>query len=236
MRTLPNGVVKLTDANAKVNLPASVPPGSFCNKQLDVLVNEIGRNKKTWRRSLVLLDWLLQMNHKPDSRFCTTIIRICAQNGQHRQALDVYDWMVRSSADGGAGITATQYTYTVAMRAALDGNLARTAVVIWKCVHQQGLVPDSYLCCAYMETCMKLGRMEDVLNVFNDMKTMSKAPPPVHAYTIAMRASTASGNCRGALELWDELESRVDVTPSGVNNSHYVHLNLSIMCAWGMWW
>ena len=51
------------------------------NKELDKLVGALGRSKVTWRRALLLHDWLQSIGHPPDDRLCTTLIRCgCASN------------------------------------------------------------------------------------------------------------------------------------------------------------
>ena len=52
------------------------------NRELDKLVGALGRSKATWRRALLLHEWLLGMGHTPDDRLCTTLMRVCAQHGQ----------------------------------------------------------------------------------------------------------------------------------------------------------
>lgn len=57
------------------------------NRELDKLVGALGRSKATWRRALMLHEWLLGMGHTPDDRLCTTLMRVCAQHGQVRGPL-----------------------------------------------------------------------------------------------------------------------------------------------------
>ena len=38
------------------------------NKELDKLVGALGRSKVTWRRALLLHDWLQSIGHPPDDR------------------------------------------------------------------------------------------------------------------------------------------------------------------------
>lgn len=53
--------------------PCSVPAGSLDNRELDKLVGALGRNKATWRRALVLSQWLQDSGHVLDDRLCTTV-------------------------------------------------------------------------------------------------------------------------------------------------------------------
>lgn len=68
--------MRLSDPNAPVSLP---PLGSLHrqapldNRELDKLVGTLGRNKATWRRALVLYEWLQESGHQLDDRLCTTV-------------------------------------------------------------------------------------------------------------------------------------------------------------------
>lgn len=72
---LPEELLLLADALAPVSLPPphTVPPGSLDNRELDKLVGTLGRNKATWRRALVLSQWLQESGHVLDDRLCTTV-------------------------------------------------------------------------------------------------------------------------------------------------------------------
>ena len=129
---LPQALYRLLDPQASVDLP-SASLGNFRqldNRELDKLFAALGRNKATWRRALVLHEWLLSMGHIPDDRLCTTLIRVCSQHGQAMTALSLYDWMRSSQREGGAALVPTVYTYTAAMRAALTGNMIERAVKV----------------------------------------------------------------------------------------------------------
>lgn len=62
-----------------------VTAGKLDNRELDKLVGALGRSRATWRRALLLHEWLLGLGHAPDDRLCTTLIRVCAQHGQVRR-------------------------------------------------------------------------------------------------------------------------------------------------------
>ena len=83
-RGLPAELYRLLDPLASVDLPPAhkVPVGTLDNRELDKLVAALGRSKATWRRALVLHEWLLGLGHAPDDRLCTTLIRVCSQHGQ----------------------------------------------------------------------------------------------------------------------------------------------------------
>jgi hypothetical protein len=72
---LPDALLKLADPAAPVQLPlpGSIPPGSLDNRELDKLISTLGRNKATWRRALVLNEWLQDSGHALDDRLCTTV-------------------------------------------------------------------------------------------------------------------------------------------------------------------
>lgn len=129
---LPQELYRLLDPQASVDLPSAhlVSSRQLDNRELDKLFAALGRNKITWRRALVLHEWLLSMGHTPDDRLCTTLIRVCSQHGQTMTALSLYDWMRSSQRAGGAGLVPTVYTYTAAMRAALTGNMIDRAVKV----------------------------------------------------------------------------------------------------------
>lgn len=129
---LPQELYRLLDPQASVDLPSAhlISSRQLDNRELDKLFAALGRNKVTWRRALVLHEWLLSMGHTPDDRLCTTLIRVCSQHGQTMTALSLYDWMRSSQRTGGAGLVPTVYTYTAAMRAALTGNMIDRAVKV----------------------------------------------------------------------------------------------------------
>jgi len=128
---------RLLDPQASVDLPSAnlVSSRQLDNRELDKLFAALGRNKATWRRALVLHEWLLSMGHTPDDRLCTTLIRVCSQHGQAMTALSLYDWMRSSHREGGAGLVCTVYTYTAAMRAALTGNMIDRAIKVSNMAH-----------------------------------------------------------------------------------------------------
>lgn len=72
---LPEELLRLADVHAPVALPPphTVPAGSLDNRELDKLVGTLGRNKATWRRALVLSQWLQESGHVLDDRLCTTV-------------------------------------------------------------------------------------------------------------------------------------------------------------------
>lgn len=68
--TLPEVLYRLLDPAAHVDLPPAgvvrLTPAD--NRELDKLVAALGRNKATWRRALMLHEWLLNIGHRADDR------------------------------------------------------------------------------------------------------------------------------------------------------------------------
>eukprot|EP00210_Caulerpa_lentillifera_P005747 g5494.t1 len=234
-RRLPNEFYQLTNADCSVQLPShnTVDPSALDNRELDKLVSQLGKNKTTWRRALMLHEWLVVAGHVPDDRLCTTLIRVCGQHGQTFSALSVYEWMKALPVFGGAGLCPSVYTYTAAMRAALAGNALDNALQIWTDVEASGCVPDSRLCTAYIEVCTRLGHTDKALNMYHQMRnapTSSKMAPTVHAYTAAMRAATEGGQWECSLGIWDDMIA-AGVQPSG----HAFAAAISSCAAGGQW-
>ena len=209
--TLPAYLYRLVDPNASVDLPS---PGSIKlspsdNRELDKLVGALGRNRKIWKRALILYEWLLAIGHKVDDRLCTTLIRVCAQHGKTDKALALYDWMRRPVAENGAGLQCTVYTYTAVMRAALNSNMLDHAIKIWEDAeeHNAGEI-DCRLCTTMIEVCSRRGETRRALDLYHRMTAApkkSKLAPSVHAYTSAMRAATEGGNWEAALSVWKDM-------------------------------
>eukprot|EP01025_Chloroclados_australasicus_P053141 TRINITY_DN6228_c0_g1_i1.p1 TRINITY_DN6228_c0_g1~~TRINITY_DN6228_c0_g1_i1.p1 ORF type:complete len:748 (+),score=53.60 TRINITY_DN6228_c0_g1_i1:173-2416(+) len=218
-RPLPEELYRLSDPSANVLLPppGSINPAHLDNRELDKLMGNLGKNKATWRRVLLLHEWLVAMGHKPDNRLCTTLIRVCSQHGQAQTALSIYEWMKKPSIQGGAGLQCTVYTYTAAMRAALGGNLLERALQIWEDSQLSGVQSDARLCTVYIEVCSRLNRIQDALQMYATMLNSprdSVLAPTVHAFTAAMRAATEGGHWNMALEIWNDME-RYGCQPTG---------------------
>ncbi|KAG2430965.1 hypothetical protein HYH02_013498 [Chlamydomonas schloesseri] len=238
---LPAQLLALRDPACPVSLP---PPGglpSSClpldNWKLDKLVLSLSANKATWRRSLLLFEWLKAAGHQLDDRLCTTLIRVCSDHGDAVSALAVYDWMTGSSASGGAALEATAYTYTAAMRAALAGGLTDRALSIWNEAwrrHSAGrLQLDCRLCITYLELCTRLGLTDQALAMYAAMRAApagSRMAPTVHAYTAAMRAATEGGRWYRALDIWADMRA-ARCEPTG----HAYSAAISACAAAGDW-
>ena len=234
--TLPAALYRLVDPASPVDLPA---PGSIKlspadNRELDKLVGALGRSKATWRRALVLHEWLLQIGHKADDRLCTTLIRVCAQHGQAVTALSLYEWMRTPVSAGGAGLECTVYTYTAAMRAALMGNMLDRALEVWahaEADHAREI--DCRLCTTLIEVCARRGDTDRALETYHRMRAApsdSKLAPTVHAYTAAMRAAAEGGRPAAALAIWDDMQN-AGCKPTG----HAYSAVISACAAGGEW-
>ncbi|GMH42675.1 hypothetical protein BSKO_10594 [Bryopsis sp. KO-2023] len=234
-RRLPREFYQLCDPDLSITLPPHqrVDLRLLDNRELDKLVSQLGRNKNTWRRALLLHEWLVEAGHVPDDRLCTTLIRVCGQHGQTFSALGVYEWMKAAPESGGAGLCPSVYTYTAAMRAALAGNVLEKALQIWTDVEASNCMPDSRLCTAYIEVCTRLGQTEKALQMYQRMRSSSsssKMAPTVHAYTAAMRAATEGGKWQKALDIWQDMRD-AGVDPSG----HAFAAAISACAAGGDW-
>ena len=200
--------MQLLDPSAGVDLPTPAAARRLDNRELDKLVAALGRSKATWRRALLLHEWLLSAGHAPDARLCTTLLRVCAQHGQAVTALGLYDWMRAPLAEGGAALSPTVYTYTAAMRAALAGGLAARALSVWDDAAAAGCEPDGRMCTTLVEVCTRVGDTARALAVYDAMQAAppgSRLAPSVHAYTAAMRAAAEGGAPARALTIWDDM-------------------------------
>ncbi|PNH05481.1 hypothetical protein TSOC_008251 [Tetrabaena socialis] len=238
---LPAQLLALRDPACPVSLP---PPDGLPanylpldNWKLDKLVLSLSANKATWRRSLVLFEWLKAAGHRMDDRLCTTLIRVCSDHGDAVSALAVYDWMTGSAAAGGAALEATAYTYTAAMRAALAGGLTDRALSVWNEAwrrHTAGrLQLDCRLCITYLELCTRLGLTDQALAMYAAMRAApaaSRMAPTVHAYTAAMRAATEGGRWYRALDIWADMRTS-GCEPTG----HAYSAAISACAAAGDW-
>ena len=86
--------------------------------------------KKHSRLTSISCHWSQEIGHRPDDRLCTTLIRLCSAHGAAAQALGLYEWMKSPASAGGAGLKPTVFTYTAAMRAAMNGNLPERAMKV----------------------------------------------------------------------------------------------------------
>ncbi|KAL6753429.1 hypothetical protein V8C86DRAFT_460184 [Haematococcus lacustris] len=209
---LPVELLSLADPEQPVSLPVpgAVEAGQLDNSKLDKLVTTLSRHRGTWRRVLLLYEWLKGCGHTLDDRLCTTLIRVCADHGDAVAALSVYEWMRAPQAAGGAQLQPTAYTYMAAMRAALGAGMTDRAMQVWKDVQAARLVPDCRLCMTYIEAAAKMGATDQALHMYAQMRAAppnSPMAPTVHVYTAAMRAATEGGAWRQALGIWEDMQA-----------------------------
>jgi len=233
---LPPALYRLLDPAAAVELPPcgpgrQVPP--LDNRELDKLVAGLGRSKATWRRALMLHQWLMACGHAPDARLATTLIRVCSQHGQALAALGLYDWMRATRASGGGSLTPTVFTYTAAMRAALAGNLLSRAFQVWADAVADGCEPDCRMATTLIEVCARAGDTQRAIRTYDSMRAAppgSRMAPSVHAYTAAMRAAAEGGCWQRALDMWDDM-AKAACRPTG----HAFAAVISACAAGGEW-
>ena len=136
---LPEELLRLLDLSVSVQLPGipedpamSKTSSQLQNWQLDKLLCQLGGNKATWKRGMMLFEWLKASGHPMDNRLCTTIIRLSADNGDAVGAMAVYEWLRAPRSLGGAGLKPSPFTYTTVMRAATGAKLPEKALqVLW---------------------------------------------------------------------------------------------------------
>jgi hypothetical protein len=73
--------------------PVALPPAELLaeaplnNRELDKLVANLGRGRATWRRALVLFEWLKEAGHELDDRLCTTVSQAAGRQGREKGIL-----------------------------------------------------------------------------------------------------------------------------------------------------
>lgn len=218
---LPAFLTNLLDPSASVDLPPGPAAAALRldNRELDKLVAALGRSRATWRRALMLHEWLLAAGHSMDGRLATTLLRAASQHGAAVTALGLYDWMRAPVEEGGAALQPTVFTYTAAMRAALAGGLLDRALQVWDDAAAAGCAPDCRMATALVEVSARRGDTDRALAAYSAMRDAprgSRLSPSVHAFTAAMRAAAEGGRPEAALAIWDDLEAaRPAVRPTG---------------------
>ena len=176
-----------------------VPAGKLDNRELDKLVGALGRSRATWRRALLLHEWLLGLGHAPDDRLCTTLIRVCAQHGQVRRCSWCCAWTV-----------ATQ-----GLCFCVDW---QRGFFLCFMLCELCLSAEAHLACSLRESNVSQGRLESklstgllgsqalsALNIYDWMRARVKEGgaglcPTVFTYTAAMRAALSAGLVDRALK------------------------------------
>lgn len=179
---LPEELLRLADAAAPVMLPPprSVPPGSLDNRELDKLVGTLGRSKATWRRSLVLSQWLQESGHALDDRLCTTVSGPARGSAQCRRV--VQGGCAQRRLCPHAAHHAARRMHCYACRAQLirvcsEHGQAVTALSVYEWMKAPAAVGGAGL------------------------------QPTVYTYTAAMRAALAAGLLDRALQVWEDAQA-----------------------------
>eukprot|EP00191_Tetraselmis_sp_GSL018_P019157 CAMPEP_0177591312 /NCGR_PEP_ID=MMETSP0419_2-20121207/7925_1 /TAXON_ID=582737 /ORGANISM="Tetraselmis sp., Strain GSL018" /LENGTH=461 /DNA_ID=CAMNT_0019082035 /DNA_START=245 /DNA_END=1627 /DNA_ORIENTATION=+ len=198
---------QMLDASRVINLPAAeaVKLVNFTNKNLDRLVAKLGRIPSLWRRVLVLHEWLLLVGHTPDARLCTSVMRVCCANNEGIRSLTLFDWMQSPPVAGGPGLEPNVFTYTVAVKAAVQSGQPARAEQIWRQSLASGCRPDSHLVRAAMEARLRVGDPDAALELFDQFEAL--VGPSVHMSNSAMKAAVAAGKPALALDLFERIDS-----------------------------
>ena len=229
--TLPDCIISLMDVCSSPSLPpgGSLELGTQDNAALDRLVLALGRHKATWKRSLILYEWLRENNHEFDERLCASLIRICSRYGMQEKALSIYSWMRQGKSAGGAGLRCSVFTYTSAMKAALISNDFDRAMVIWHDAFSA--IPqelDAQIKTVLIEVLGKRGDIQRALDAYNEVKQYNEQQgdqTSVQTYTVAMKAAADGGRFEEAFSIWKDMQN-AGVKPSA-------HAYATIISAYG---
>ncbi len=201
--TLPAYVSRLMDPSVTPDLPVSATGLSRENNAaLDRIIGTMAKHRATWRRSVLLFDWLVEHGHDVDERLCATVIRLCTSRGDPAKALAVYKWM-RSNR-----IPCSLFTYTSVMKAALVGGDFDYALDVFK--QASDAIPneklDSHIRTLLIEALDRKGDIEHALQVFSDFQDGGAGVPSVHICTATMKAAANAGKVDEAVEIWNDMK------------------------------
>ena len=218
---LPIELIHLLDPHQSVSLPPWSKEMSITSRQMDQLITRLGKTRTTWRRCLVLFEWLKALPSPSsifDERLCATLIRICSRHDDAVTALYIYEWSTASVKAGGAGHSSTIYIYEAAMKAAMKANMLKRAMDIWSEAKRSGLADDSRISTLHIENLAKMGMTDRALSSYEDIRRSSlqssSSPPSVYIYVAAMSSANEVGRWQSALEVWDQMCSD-SVAPTG---------------------
>lgn len=218
---LPKFVSGLMDPAKTPDLPVNCDLGPEHNAALDRISMALAKHKATWRRSLLLFDWLLENGHEVDERLCATMIRICTNRGEPRRALDIYRWMRRTSVP-----VCSVFTYTYVMKAAIALGELDYALDVWSQANVS--VPrenmDSHIQTLVIEALDRKGEIDRALDMFHEVQSEGDGVS-VHVYTATIKAATNAGRMEDAFEIWKDMKVK-GTLPSG-------HAYASIINAYG---
>lgn len=223
---LPQYIRMLMNPSVKESLPKHGKLSSEHNLSLDKVVLTLGRHRATWRRAILLYDWLVDNGHEFDERLCASVIRICTNRGEISKALDIYEWMTQSKSSGGGGICCSVYTYTSVMKAALLKGDFDYALAVWNQANSS--IPDemdNHINTVLIEALDRKGDVDKALETFSNVQSSLDCSPSVHTYTVAIKAATNGKRYDDAFAIWKELKT------SGTKPS--AHAYASIIHAYG---
>lgn len=222
---LPQYIQTLMNPNVEESLPdqGKVRLGPEHNLSLDKVILTLGRHQATWKRAILLFDWLVEHGHDFDERLCASVIRICTNNRQVTKALDIYEWMTRSKASGGGGLCCSVYTYTSVMKAALIKGDFEYALAVWN--HANTSIPDkldNHITAVLIEALDRKGDVDKALETFSHVQSSQDSSPSVHTYTAAIKAATNGKRYSDAFAIWKELKAS-GTKPSGHAYASIIH-------------
>jgi pentatricopeptide repeat protein len=201
---LPDYVARLMDPAAHPELPAVLSPGELGpehNASLDRIVATMAKHRATWKRSILLFDWLVEGGHEVDERLCGTIIRLCTSRGDSMKALQVYKWMRVN------GVPCSVFTYTSVMKAALVGGDFEYALDVFK--QASDAIPlekmDSHIHTLLIEALDRKGDIDRALEIFSDVQDRPDRTS-VQVYTATIKAATNAGRVDRAVDIWNDME------------------------------
>jgi hypothetical protein len=102
---------------------------------------------------------------------------------------------------GGLWLKPTVFTFTAAMKAAMDANHLSAALAIWEDAKRAGVPLDIRLRCTYMTVLLHAGRLKQVLEFYEEMVRRNELVPQ-HALVLAMRALARLNQESAALDIW----------------------------------
>lgn len=202
--TLPDYVARLMDPTVAPDLPKEIARsdlGPEHNASLDRIIATMSKHRATWRRSILLFDWLVQHGYEVDERLCGTVIRLCTSRGDSTKALQVYKWMRTN------GVSCSLFTYTSVMKAAMVGGDFQYALDVFK--QASDAIPnekmDSHIHALLIEALDRKGDIDRALEIYNDVQDRPDQTS-VQVYTATIKAATNAGKVERALEIWEDMK------------------------------
>ena len=199
---LPAYVLRLMDPSVTPDLPGSITGlGPEHNAALDRIIATMSKHRATWRRSVLLFDWLVEHGHDVDDRLCATVIRLCTNRGDPMKAIEVYAWMRRNR------VPCSLFTYTSVMRAALVKGDFEFALDVFK--KASDAIPnekmDSHIHTLLIEALDRKGDIDRALQVFYDVQD-GVGVPSVQVYTATMKAASNAGRVDDVVDIWKDMK------------------------------